>query len=611
MIKKTLNFFWRNLNRLRKFIHAILLLSFLSIILALLSPKYPNIYENSILMIDPKGKLVDQLPGDPFDRAVNEFFGEMGNETLVQDIIDALDHAKNDERIKIIYLNLNELDYGGLSKLERIRIALGDFKESGKTVVAFAEFYNRSSYYLASSAQQVYLHPEGVIFPEGFSFYSNYYNDLINKLKVNWNIFRAGSFKTAVEPFMRNDMSIESKDSRLRVAKILWKKYESDITETKSISDNALTRFSEDLLNNIEKERTNIAQIALNSNLIDGLVTEDQLSKDLMRKISIEEDEYADHLIDLDGYLANVRSSKKLHEDENNIGIIVASGEILDGKHAPGSIGDESISLLLKQAKEDESIKALVLKIDTPGGSAFASEKILNELLQFQSTGKPIVVSMGSVAASGGYWIAMAADKIFASEATITGSIGVFAMFPTFQDSFAEIGIYSDGLGTNQWSGSFRLDREMTPQLKRLVQSQVEYGYNEFIEKVSKHRDMIRVDVEEIAKGQIWTGSEAVNNGLIDAIGGMDESVKEAAKLANLDEGTYGTVFIENPVGPMKLLTQSSLEALSALGINDGINKKKSNSITLIDRYLKEIISPVMRFNDPKGIYAYCFCELY
>ena len=218
---------------------------------------------------------------------------------------------------------------------------------------------------------------------------------------------------------------------------------------------------------------------------------------------------------------------------------------------------------------------------------------------------------MGSVAASGGYWIAMAADKIFASEATITGSIGVFAMFPTFQDSFAEIGVYSDGLGTNQWSGSFRFDREMTPQLKRLVQSQVEYGYNEFIEKVSTHRNMIRADVEKIAKGQIWTGSEAVNNGLVDAIGGIDEAVKEAAKLANLDEGAYGQVFIENQIGSMKLLTQSSLEALSALGINGGINKRKSNSVTFIDRYLKKIISPVMRFNDPKGIYAYCFCEFY
>ena len=611
MIKKTLNFIWRNLNRLRKLIHAVLLILFLFIILVLLSPRYPNIYENSILMIDPKGKLVDQLPGDPFDRAVDEFFGEIRSETLVQDIIDALDYAKNDERIKIIYLNLSELDYGGLSKLERIRLAVDDLKESGKKVVAFAEFYNRSSYYFSSSADQVYLHPEGIIFPEGFSFYTNYYKDLINKLKVDWNIFRAGSFKTAVEPFMRNDMSLESKDSRLRVANILWQKYETDITETRVISDNALTRFSEELLSNVEKERTNIAQVAFNSNLIDGLVTKDQLADDLIRRLSIDEKEYKNHLIDLDGYLANLRSNKKFHEEDNNIGIIVASGEILDGKYAPGSIGDESISLLLKQAKKDQSIKALVLKIDSPGGSAFASERILNELLQFQSTGKPVVVSMGSVAASGGYWIAMAADKIFASEATITGSIGVFAMFPTFQDSFAEIGVYSDGLGTNQWSGSFRFDREMTPQLKRLVQSQVEYGYNEFIEKVSTHRNMIRADVEKIAKGQIWTGSEAVNNGLVDAIGGIDEAVKEAAKLANLDEGAYGQVFIENQIGSMKLLTQSSLEALSALGINGEINKRKSNSVTFIDRYLKKIISPVMRFNDPKGIYAYCFCEFY
>jgi protease-4 len=258
----------------------------------------------------------------------------------------------------------------------------------------------------------------------------------------------------------------------------------------------------------------------------------------------------------------------------------------------------------------DESIQGVVIKIDTPGGSAFASEKILEQIVALKAANKPVVVLMGSVAASGGYWIAMAADKIYASPATITGSIGVFAMFPTFDKSLAELGIYTDGAGTNAWSGSFRIDREVPDNLKRLIQSQVDYNYNEFVSKVSQFRDIPTENVKNIAEGQVWTGQEALENGLIDALGGIDDAIKEVEHLANMGDLDYGIINLEQKISPAELFAVSFLDSLisvgldfSALGLNNGI-------LNIISKKVNELTFPFTKFNDPQGLYAYCFCEI-
>ena len=601
---------WSFLGLLRKVIGMAGFLVVLVFLISLFSSRLPTIHNNSVLIVDPQGRLVDQLQGDAYERAVNEVFGEITNEVLVDDVVEALYYAKNDPRITLIVLRLDQLSGGGLSKLERIGIALDEVRESGKKIIAYADYYSQESYYLAARVNEIYLHPEGIFFPDGYSFYSNYYKDLINKIKVDWNIFRAGAYKTAVEPFIRNNMSAESMDSRSRIAGNLWNKYETDVISVRNLSDKSISNYARDLLDDIEKEKTNVASIAYEMNLFDGLLTEDQVDLQISEELNIAKVDFNEHTIAFNDYLAVMRLDENSVDYEDNIAIIVASGEILNGKQAPGLIGGESTAMLLKKALYDKSIHGVMLKIDSPGGSAFASEQILEQIIALQAAQKPVVVLMGSVAASGGYWIAMSADKIFASPVTITGSIGVFAMFPTLQNSLAELGIYTDGSGTNQWSGSFRVDREMSSEVKRLVQSQVDYGYDEFINKVSKHRNIPKDTVRTVAEGQIWTGAEALDNGLIDALGGFNDALNEIEALTNLSETEYGLIYLQQEISPTESLAISFLNTLHSLDITFLKPSSMSPAFDYLNSQIEQFMLPWMRFNDPKGLYAYCFCEL-
>ena len=601
---------WSFLGLLRKVIGMASFLVVLVFLLSLFSSRLPTIHNNSVLIVDPQGQLVDQLQGDAYERAVNEVFGEITSEVLVDDVVEALYYAKNDPRITLIVLRLDQLSGGGLSKLERIGIALDEVRESEKKIIAYADYYSQESYYLAARVNEIYLHPEGIFFPDGYSYYSNYYKDLINKIKVDWNIFRAGAYKTAVEPFIRNNMSAESMDSRSRIAGNLWNKYETDVISVRNLADKSISNYARDLLDDIEKEKTNVASIAYDMNLFDGLLTKDQVELQISEELNIAKVDFNEHTIAFNDYLAVMRLDENSVDYEDNIAIIVASGEILNGKQAPGLIGGESTAMLLKKALYDESIHGVMLKIDSPGGSAFASEQILEQVIALQAAQKPVVVLMGSVAASGGYWIAMSADKIFASPVTITGSIGVFAMFPTLQNSLAELGIYTDGSGTNQWSGSFRIDREMSSEVKRLVQSQVDYGYDEFINKVSKHRNIPKDTVRIVAEGQIWTGAEALDNGLIDALGGFNDALNEIEALTNLSETEYGLIYLQQEISPTESLAISFLNTLHSLDITFLKSSSMSPAFDYLNSQIEQFMLPWLHFNDPKGLYAYCFCEL-
>jgi len=609
-LKNLMKLLWSFLGLLRKIIGMASFLVVLVFLLSLFSSRLPTIHNNSVLIVDPQGQLVDQLQGDAYERAVNEVFGEITSEVLVDDVIEALYYAKNDPRITLIVLRLDQLSGGGLSKLERIGIALDEVRESGKKIIAYADYYSQESYYLAARVNEIYLHPEGIFFPDGYSYYSNYYKDLINKIKVDWNIFRAGAYKTAVEPFIRNNMSAESMDSRSRIAGNLWNKYETDVISVRNLADKSISNYARDLLDDIEKEKTNVASIAYEMNLFDGLLTKDQVDLQISEELNIAKVDFNEHTIAFNDYLAVMRLDENSVDYEDNIAIIVASGEILNGKQAPGLIGGESTAMLLKKALYDESIHGVMLKIDSPGGSAFASEQILEQVIALQAAQKPVVVLMGSVAASGGYWIAMSADKIFASPVTITGSIGVFAMFPTLQNSLAELGIYTDGSGTNQWSGSFRIDREMSSEVKRLVQSQVDYGYDEFINKVSKHRNIPKDTVRTVAEGQIWTGAEALDNGLIDALGGFNDALNEIEALTNLSETEYGLIYLQQEISLTESFAISFLNTLHSLDITFLKSSSMSPAFDYLNSQIEQFMLPWLHFNDPKGLYAYCFCEL-
>jgi len=337
-------------------------------------------------------------------------------------------------------------------------------------------------------------------------------------------------------------------------------------------------------------------------------VTRDELLARIIEASGTEADEHGNFpATDLDEYLVQMRFLSD-DEAEQYVAVVVASGEILNGSQAPGTIGGDSTARLLRRARNDTSVKAVVLQVDSPGGSAFASEIIRNEVEALKAAGKPVVASMSSVAASGGYWISMAADRIFASQYTITGSIGIYIMFPTYQRSLDAIGITTDGVGSTFWAGELRPDREMTDETRTMLQLVTDKGYDDFISKVAMHRGIDKDDVDTIAQGQVWTGREAVEHGLIDEIGELDAAIETAAELAGLEPDGYGTKYFEKELSPGERLALNLMGSVKWLGFNlEGFAAKRS-SIERMANVLEDAISPIIRLNDPKGLYAHCFC---
>jgi protease-4 len=600
---------WSGVDGVRKVLHLIILLFIFSILIEALSSQAPSLPAKAALVIRPVGNLVDQLAGDPYDRALQELLGEEKPQTLVQDVIDGLEYAKTDNRIKAVVLDLNGIRGGGLSKLQRIAGAIEEFRSSGKPVIANADFYGQGSYYLASRADEIYLHPDGIFFLRGFGAYLNYYKRLLDTLRVDWNVFRVGTHKSAPEPFIRDNMSDEERESMSSLLDQLWGDYKDDIVTARELEENTIDDLLANLVEYTETLNGDLAQMALDFGFVDGLLTREELRERIIEASGTEADEDGDYpAAELDDYLDQMRLLKGDTEAEQNVAVVVASGEILHGSQPPGTIGGDSTANLLRRARFDDSVKAVVLRVDSPGGSAFASEVIRNEIEELKAAGKPVVASMSSVAASGGYWISMAADRIFASQYTITGSIGIFAMFPTFQRSLDAIGISTDGVGSTFWAGELRADREMSDEARTMIQLLIEKGYDDFISKVATHRGIDKPDVDTIAQGQVWTGADAFENGLIDEIGGVDAAVASAAELAELEEGQYGTKQFEKELSPGERLILDLLGGAKWLGFNPEGLAAKQSSIERVADILEDAISPLLRLNDPKGVYSHCFC---
>lgn len=600
---------WSGIDGVRKVLHLIILLFIFSIVISALSSQAPVMPSKAALVIRPTGNFVDQLAGDPYDRALQELFGEEKPQTLVKDVIDGLDYAKNDSRIKVVVLDLSAMPGGGLSKLQRIAEALDDFRSSGKLVIANADYYGQGAYYLAAHADEVYLHPDGAFLLRGFGIYMNYYKGLLDKLLVDWNVIKVGTHKSAPEPYTRDSMSDETRESMSSLLNQLWGFYKNDVMAARDLQENTIDDLMNNLVEYTETLSGDLAQMALDFSFVDGLMTRDELRARIIEASGTEADEYGNYpATDLDGYLDQMRLLKGDTEAEQNIAVVVAAGEILNGSKPPGVIGGDSTANLLRRAKQDDSVKAVVLRVDSPGGSAFASEVIRNEVEALKAAGKPVVVSMSSVAASGGYWISMAADRIFASEYTITGSIGIYLMFPTFQRSFDAIGITTDGVGSTFWAGELRPDREMSDETRTMLQLVTNKGYDDFISKVAMHRGIDKDDVDTIAQGQVWTGSEAFEHGLIDEIGDMDAAIASAAELAELETDAYGMKYFEKELSPGERLALDLMGGVKWLGFSPESFSAKQSSVERMANVLEDAISPLLRLNDPKGVYAHCFC---
>ena len=599
---------WRILEGIRKTLHLVLLLVIFGFVLAALHTSNPIIPHTAALLIAPEGSLVEQLSSDPVRRAFGEASGGPAPETLLRDVTDAIAAAKSDARIKLIVLDLGSMDRSGLSKLQEVGSALREFRAAGKRVVAAADSMDQSQYYLAAQAGEVYLDPMGLLYLDGFSYYRMFLKDAIEKLGIDVNVFRAGTYKSFTDQFSRSDMAANEREESSVWLESLWNAYQQDVTRARSLPAGALNEFVADEAAALAAVKGDAAKLALQRGLVTALKSRRQVAEELKVLVGEDQDSHSFNSIGMNQYLASVRSKHVLKsKSDPKVGIVVASGEILDGHQPPGTIGGESTSDLLRQARYDKAVKAVVLRVDSPGGSMFASEQILREVQSLRKAGKPVVVSMSTYAASGGYYISAAANQIFASPTTLTGSIGVFSVVPTFQHTLEKLGVKVDGLGTTALAGDMRLDRALTPATRQILQTSVDHAYAEFLRRVADGRKKGVEDVDKIAQGRVWAGIDAERIGLIDHLGGLKDATDAAAKLAELGSD-YEVDYIEPELSlRQQLLMQMRSETLR-MGQIAGIFAPRSEVERVLDPVLEQARA-IARLNDPRGLYAYCWCR--
>jgi protease IV len=599
---------WRILEGIRKVLHLALMLIIFGFVLAALHTTIPAVPRSAALVIAPQGELVEQLTGDSVRRALGEASGGPSPETLLRDVTEAIAAAKTDSRIKLIVLDLDELDASGLSKLQEIGAALRDFHASGKRVIAMGDSYSQIQYYLAAQAGEVYLDPMGEVSVHGFSYYRMYYKDAIDKLEIDSNVFKAGTFKSYTDQFSRSDMAPSEREETSLWLESLWNAYSQDVTRARSLPASALKDYIAAQPASVQAVSGDLAKMALQRGLVTALKSRRQVADDLKGLVGEDDDNHSFNGIGMSQYLAAVRSKRVLKgKSDSKVGIVVASGEIFDGHQLPGKIGGESTSDLLREARYDNAVKAVVLRVDSPGGSEFASEQILREVQALRKAGKPVVVSMSSYAASGGYYIAAAANQIFASPTTITGSIGVFSYIPTFQRSLEKLGVKVDGIGTTPLAGDMRFDRALGAVTKQVLQASVDHAYQQFLRRVADGRKKPVEEIDKIAQGRVWAGVDAERIGLVDHIGGLKDATDAAAKLAELGSD-YDTDYIETELSLKEQLLMQIRSQAVRVGELAGLVPERNDIERMLDPLLEQA-RVIARLKDPRGLYSYCWCR--
>ncbi|MDG2847420.1 signal peptide peptidase SppA [Vibrio parahaemolyticus] len=566
----------------------------------------PVIEKESALVMNLSGPIVEQRRYvNPMDSVAGSLLGnEMPKENVLFDIVDTIRYAKDDAKVSGLVLALRDLPETNLTKLRYIAKALNEFKASGKPVYAVGDFYNQSQYYLASYADKVYMAPDGGVLIKGYSAYSMYYKTLLEKLDVSTHVFRVGTYKSAIEPFIRDDMSDAAKESATRWVTQLWSAFVDDVTTNRNINAKVLNPTMEELLAEMKSVDGDLAQLAVKMGLVDELATRQDIRTLFAKEFGSDgKDSY--NAISYYDYLATIRPDYTLAS--HDIAVVVASGAIMDGQQPRGTVGGDTVASLLRQARNDEKVKAVVLRVDSPGGSAFASEVIRNEVEALKKAGKPVVVSMSSLAASGGYWISMSADKIVAQPTTLTGSIGIFSVITTFEKGFSKLGINTDGVGTSPFSGD-GITTGLSEGASQAFQLGIEHGYKRFISLVGSNRAMTVEEVDKVAQGRVWTGQDALSFGLVDQMGDFDDAVELAAKLANVTD--YGIYWVEEPLSPTELFLQ---EFMNQVKVSLGVDATSllPKSLQPVAQQFEQDASLLQSFNDPKGQYAFCLnCQV-
>ena len=600
---------WRGLDGLRKFLHLLLLLVLFGFLIGVLHVSVPSVPGKAALLIEPEGQLVEQLSGDAIERAVQNARGQGNPETLLWDLTDSIRAAAKDKRIPVLAIDLDKFDGGGQPSLEELALAIHEFRASGKKVIAYGTELTQEKYYLAAQADEIYLDPLGFVLIDGFDRYRWFYKQLLDKVGVDISVFRVGAFKSAVEEYTRTDMSPEDKQESQAYLNAMWNSYQAAMTRARKLPPDAVSNYVNTLAKNVSAAAGNAAQVALQAGLVTGIKTQQEVEKRIADLVGKDDSTGSFKSVSEQDYVRIARAQIKVRADgKQRVGIIVASGDILDGDQPSGTIGGDSTARLIRQARLDKDIRAVVLRVDSPGGSVLASEQIYRELQALRAAGKPLVVSMSTYAASGGYYISAPADEIWASPATLTGSIGIFAVVPTVDKTLSKVGVTVDGLGTTPLSGDLRIDRPLGEDARSLLQSQISRGYEEFLSRVSVGRKMTRDQVNDIAQGHVWAGGDAKRLGLVDQLGSFGDAVKSAARRAKLTD--YDVEFIEPELSWAQELVLNAKMDTARLLLKVAGPQPETTAVAQLASPLRREVARLSRFSVRNRIYAYCFCTV-
>ncbi|HHF6247329.1 TPA: signal peptide peptidase SppA [Haemophilus influenzae] len=606
---QVLKFCWKALCFIRDLVMNVVFLGFVFLLMAIISfssggKKSTALTSEGALLLNLDGYLADNRDETlRWQDALSELNGEhVPRKISTFDVVFAIQQAEDDPKIKGLVLDLNYFEGADLPALDFIGGAISHFKDAGKPVIAYADNYSQGQYYLASFADEIYLNSIGSVDIHGLSQENLYFKEMLDKLAVTPHIFRVGTYKSAVEPFLRNDMSAEAKANMQRWLGEMWNNYVLSVSENRNIKKDRILPNAKQYLAELKALKGNSTAYAQQRGLVTDVVTRLDLDKKLSALFGKGSDGKA-NLIEFDDYLIQLPDRLEHYNVPNKIAVVNVEGTIIDGESDEENAGGDTIARILRKAHDDNSVKAVILRVNSPGGSAFASEIIRQETENLQKIGKPVIVSMGAMAASGGYWISSTADYIIADANTITGSIGIFTMFPTFENSIKKIGVNADGVSTTELANTSAFSPLAKP-VQDIYQTEIEHGYDRFLEIVSKGRQLSKTQVDKLAQGQVWLGSDAFQNGLVDEIGSFNEAVNKAEQLVNQRQDTAVQDFsvewfTDDNVGLISTLLRDTKKGAQEqlvkwLGLPAPIQK------------LQKELNVLTKFNDPKGQYLYC-----
>jgi protease-4 len=593
---------WRVLSGISRAISVLVPLLFVAIFMiafsTTLSESTPEpLPERAALLIAPSGPLVeDSPPVDALSAFLNQDYDQPA---LLNDVVRSIRWAATDERITALVFDLENLAGPSTSQALEISSAIEVFRESGKPVIAAGDFYSQAHYLLASQADQIMLHPEGGMFLEGFSVYRSYLRSFLEKTRVTMHVFRAGENKSAVEPYLRDDMSDGEREVVSRWLEGLWDTH-TEMTESgRGLPAGTMDQFIASFPAQLAASDNDLAETMLAAGWVDVLADHAQMEDALAEWVGVTDENGYAEVVSLARYVEDVKMSRSLSEENLPlIAIIPVEGTLMPGDSEEGMAGSDTINGYIDTALEAENLAAIVLRVNSPGGSVFASDLIRRKLLEVADADIPIVVSMGTVAASGGYWIAAEADEIWALPTTITGSIGAFSAFPTIEGIVEYIGVTVDGVGTTSLAGAASFNRGLTPEMASIVQALANGAYDDFIELVAAGRDMSEQAVKDVADGLVWTGAEAAERGLVDELGGLDEAVTAAARLAGVED--WRTARTRVPPSFESVLLQ---ELSRSFGM---VTAPLGGWLESLVGAFKPVVRSLSSLRDPMHVYAQC-----